>query len=146
MLQHAIQTGRKAAGPAQAATGPLADAGFPLVVEITEDGQAPVLSPAKYITVMKLDMATFAQNAHVHRNTVARAPAAQSIQKHLRENLRVMAAAWNAAGRDITRAITWFRNEPLPAFDYKTAETLVAEGRSDDVIRLIESYEAGPAG
>jgi hypothetical protein len=144
MLRDAIHTGATPA--ALPAAAPVADAGFPLVGEITEDGQAPVLSPSKYIKVMKLDMATFAQNAHVHRNTVTRAPAAQSIQKHLRANLRVMAAAWNAAGRDLPRAITWFRNEPLPAFEYKTAETLVAEGRADDVIRLIESYEAGPAG
>lgn len=49
-----------------------------------------VLSPSKYIAIMKLDLATFAENAHVHRNTVGRAPAAQSIQKHLRENLRLI--------------------------------------------------------
>lgn len=124
----------------------VAGGAFPLVEQIAEDNEPALLSPAKYIDVMHLDVGTFAKNAGVHRNTVTRAPGAASVQKHLQDNIRVMAACYYASGQDMARAIRWYRHEPLAPFDYKTAETLVAEGRADDVIRLIESYEAGPAG
>ena len=47
---------------------------------------------------------------------------------------------------DVGRAIFWYRNEPLPPFNYKTAEQLVSEGRAEDVLRYVESLEAGAAG
>lgn len=42
--------------------------------------------------------------------------------------------------------IFWYRNEPLQAFAYKTAEQLVSEGRADDLIGYVMSLEAGAAG
>ena len=47
---------------------------------------------------------------------------------------------------EVDRALFWYRNEPLQPFGYKTAERLVSEGRSDDVLRYVMSLEAGPAG
>jgi hypothetical protein len=119
---------------------------FSLVEDLSDPVMAPALSPQRYIDLMKLDITSFAQNAHVHRNTVTRAPAAASVQKHLRENLMVLRAAFDAAGGDIAKAKQWFRNEPLAPFNYRTAEDLVADGRAEDVIRLLESYNAGAAG
>ena len=116
---------------------------FALLDELREDDH---LSPTKFIEVMHLDVSTFARNAKVHRNTVARAPTSPGVQGHIRDNIRVLRAASDVAAGDIKRAIFWFRNEPLREFDYKTAETLVADGRADDVIRLLESYDAGAAG
>jgi hypothetical protein len=113
-----------------------------LLEQVREDDH---LSPTKFIEVMQLDVATFAQNARVHRNTVARAPTSTGVQNHIRDNMRVLRAAYDLAG-DVQRAIFWFKNEALPEFEYKTPEALVAEGRADDVIGLIESYEAGAAG
>ncbi len=49
-------------------------------------------------------------------------------------------------GGDVQKAIVWYKNEPIREFEYKTAETVVAEGRADDVIKLLEMYEAGAAG
>ena len=105
-----------------------------------------MLSPTRYLTMVKIDIGEFARNAGVHRNTVSRAPNSASVQDFLRKNVRVISAAFDASGKDMAKALLWFRNEPLAPFAYKTAEQLVAEGRVDDVIRLIESYEAGAAG
>jgi len=121
-------------------------AGFSLVDALREPGQDPLLSPTRYIDLLKLDINTFAINAHVHRNTVSRAPGAASVQTYLRQNLRVLTAALDASGNDVAKALQWFRNEPLAPFGYKTAEQLVVDGRADDVIRLIQSYAAGAAG
>jgi hypothetical protein len=120
-------------------------AAFSIADALKEPGQDPLISPARYIDMLKLDIGTFAKHAHVHRNTVTRAPGAASVQGYLRQNIRVLAAALNASG-DLGKALQWFRNEPLPPFAYKTAEQLVADGRADDVIRLIDSYAGGAAG
>ena len=89
--------------------------------------------------------ASCSSQAHVHRNTLSRAPASESVQRFMREALRVLRAADDLTG-DVGRAIFWYRNEPLPSFNYKTAEQLVSEGRAEDVLRYVESLEAGAAG
>lgn len=105
-----------------------------------------ILSPAKFIEMMGLDIRSFSSNAHVHSSTVTRSPAAESIQSHIRLNLEVLAAVTAVSGDDLQDAIFWYRNEPLALFDYKAAEMLVAKGRAVDVLNLLASYPAGFVG
>ena len=121
--------------------------GFDGFIDFLHDQEAgpSTLSPKRFGDVLKIDLQTLATQAHVHRNTITRAPASESVQKYLREALRVLRAANDLSG-DVTRAIFWYRNEPLPPFRYKTAEQLVSEGRTEDVLRYVESLEAGAAG
>lgn len=121
--------------------------GFDGLVDFLRDQEigASTLSPKRFGDVLSIDVQTLATQAHVHRNTINRAPASESVQKFLREALRVIRAAHDLSG-DVTRAIFWYRNEPLPPFGYKTAEQLVSEGRTEDVLRYVESLEAGAAG
>lgn len=109
------------------------------------DTPAPVLSPKRFSLAMHIDLRTLAEQAHVHRNTISRAPGSRGVQDFLREALRVIKAATDLNG-DLNRALFWYRNEPLSVFGYKTAERLVSEGRTDDVLRHIASIEAGAAG
>ena len=116
------------------------------IAEFQEAGDPPAqLSPRRFIELLGMDLQTLAAQAHVHRNTLTRAPGSPGVQRFLREVLRVLKAAEDVSG-DRNRAIAWYRNEPLAVFDYKTAERLVAEGRSDDVLRFVASFEAGAAG
>jgi len=109
------------------------------------DVGAGVLSPKRFSEALSVDLQTLAAQAHVHRNTVTRAPASPSLQNFLREAVRVIRAATDLCG-DVDQAIFWYRNEPLQAFAYKTAEQLVSEGRADDLIGYVMSLEAGAAG
>lgn len=68
------------------------------------------------------------------------------IQPSTRTIQQVLAAATVVAGGDLEAAILWYRNEPLAPFDYKTAESLVAEGRAAHVLDLLESFQAGFVG
>lgn len=106
---------------------------------------ATTLSPKRFSEVFSIDLQTLATQAHVHRNTISRAPASESVQRFLREALRVVRAAADLSG-DVERALFWYRNEPLPPFGYKTPEQLVSDGRSEELLRYIESLEAGAAG
>jgi uncharacterized protein (DUF2384 family) len=112
---------------------------------LNDDATPATISPRRFGQVLSLDMQTLAAKAHVHRNTISRAPNAESVQGYLRESVRVMRAAADMAG-SVEKAIFWFKNNPLPPFDYKTPQDLVSEGRTEDLIRYIQSLQAGFAG
>ncbi|WP_447982591.1 hypothetical protein [Achromobacter kerstersii] len=57
----------------------------------------------------------------------------------------VISAAYRLTG-DLQRAEFLVRHEPLTAFEGKTAESLVHEGREVDVIAYLKSLESGAAG
>lgn len=103
------------------------------------------ISPKRFGRVLHVDMQTLANMAHVHRNTLSRAPEAESVQQYLRQTVQVVRAAVDVVG-SVEEAIFWFRNHPLPTFDYKTAQQLVSEGRTEILIRYIQSLQAGFAG
>lgn len=103
------------------------------------------ISPKRYGQVLRVDMQTLAAKAHVHRNTLRRAPEAESVQRYLRESVRVMRAAVDVVG-SVEQAIFWYKNNPLPTFDYKTPQDLVSEGRTETLVRYIQSLQAGFAG
>ena len=109
------------------------------------DQPAPVLSPKRFSQAMHIDLQTLAEQAHVHRNTIRRAPGSRGVQGFLREALRVIKAATDLNG-DLNKALFWYRNEPLSVFGYKTPERLVSEGRTDDLLPYMASLEAGAAG
>jgi hypothetical protein len=71
-----------------------------------------------------------AKLARVHRSTIYKAPDTEQLQKFLRNSVRVLVAATNFSG-DLNRAVFWYRNHPIDVLDYKTAEELVSEGRTD---------------
>jgi len=56
-----------------------------------------------------------------------------------------MRAAVDITG-SVEDAIYWFKNNPLPVFDYKTPQGLVSEGRTEALVRYIQSLQAGFVG
>ena len=126
---------------------PLGSLSFDAFLSSLQDPElpGPTVSPRRFSQALQIDLQTLAEQAGVHRNTVSRAPTSPSVQRFLREAVRVIRAATDLSG-DVGKALFWYRNEPLQPFGYKTAERLVAEGRSDDLLRYVMSLEAGPAG
>lgn len=125
---------------------PVFERNFDQFLSYLNDDDAPTtISPKRYGQVLRLDMQTLATKAHVHRNTISRAPEAESVQEYLRESVRAIRAAADIAG-SVEKAIFWFKNNPLPTFDYKTPHDLVSEGRTEALIRYIQSLQAGFAG
>ena len=112
---------------------------------LNDGANRAVISPQRFARVLSFDLQSLAAAANVHRNTVSRAPESESIQIYLRASVRVLRAAVDVAG-SIDKAIYWYRNHPLPVFDYKTAQQLVSEGRTDDVVRYLQSLQTGFAG
>ena len=109
------------------------------------DVPGPVVSPRRFSEAMHIDLQTLAEQAGVHRNTIARAPTSATVQHFLRDALRAIKAATDVSG-DVDRALFWYRNQPLAPFGYKTAEQLVIAGRTEDLLRYLVSLSAGAAG
>ncbi|MCX4163592.1 MULTISPECIES: hypothetical protein [Paraburkholderia] len=67
------------------------------------------------------------------------------LDDYLEELRRVLSAAIALSGNTQT-AIDWFHNNGLAVFSGKTAQELMAEGRTTDLLRYIESLQAGFTG
>jgi uncharacterized protein (DUF2384 family) len=112
--------------------------------DIRLDGTA-LISPVRFAAKLAMEQQELATFAHVHRNTISRLPTSAALQDYLRQSVRVIAAATDVRG-DTEAATYWYRNQPLAPFGYKTAVQVVSEGKADEIIRYIESVEAGAGG
>jgi hypothetical protein len=59
--------------------------------------------------------------------------------------IRVIRTVADIAG-SVDRALFWYLNSPIQAFGDRTAEQLVAEGRTEAVLRYLAALEIGWAG
>ncbi|MDR3430254.1 hypothetical protein [Silvimonas sp.] len=115
-----------------------------LIEQLHEAGSRS-LSPAKVCEFFGFSNQDLADRARVDRHTVTAYPQAPQLQKYLKDLVSALAVATEATG-DAKRAAFLLRNEPLRVFGYKTADTLIQEGRTNAVIAYIESSRAGAAG
>lgn len=100
----------------------------------------PYIPPKRYASLLGVTHGALADMAHVPKKTVARMPHSPQLQKFLRAAVDVLIAATRRRG-DHRGILFWFRNAPVPPFDYKTAEVVVSEGRADELLRYIETLE-----
>ncbi len=117
---------------------------FPLAEQFREPN-TPYLSPVRVSEFFGFKIQELAERAHVHRNTPTARPQAPQLQRYMQDMLRALAVALEMTG-DAPRAAFLLRNEPLKAFDYKTADILIQEGRADAVIDYLQSLAGGAAG
>lgn len=118
---------------------------FDALLDFLHVDGTPGLSPQRFAQVLGNDPQAIASLAHVHLTTLSHAPESEGVQRFLRESIRVVRAAADIRG-NVDKALFWFKNTPLPAFEYKTPQDLVAEGRADDLISYLQSLQAGFAG
>lgn len=109
------------------------------------DADGVIISPSRFAKVLNLTSKELAVLAHVHHSTLRRRPHSSQLQMYLRNAVRVLSAATDFAEGDFQRALYWFRHQPIRPLDHKTAETLVSEGRMEQVLEYIGSLNAGTA-
>ncbi len=117
---------------------------FPLAEQFREPNTL-YLPPVRVSDFFGFKVQELAERAHVHRNTPTARPQAPQLQRYMQDMLRALAVALEMTG-DAPRAAFLLRNEPLKAFDYKTADILIQEGRADAVIDYLQSLAGGAAG
>jgi antitoxin (DNA-binding transcriptional repressor) of toxin-antitoxin stability system len=78
----------------------------------------------------------------LHRNTITRDPATPVVHWRLPPVARILVAAQALTG-DADRAIVWFRHQPLPGHDGRTAQDLVEAGHADAALAWLEDLRDG---
>lgn len=116
------------------------------LAETFREPDSSILSPHLISEALGLQIQSLADRARVSRNTPAARPQNENLQKYLRDVVRVLTAALDAAVGDKERVKFWFMNEPLQEFDYTTPDELVRHGKAQVVIDYIESIVGGPTG
>jgi hypothetical protein len=112
--------------------------------EFREPNQS-IIDPALFAKGLHLHLQELATLAGVHRAIVSAMPTNSRLQSYLREAVRTLSSALEVT-HDRHRSIYWFRNTPIPEFDYHTAERLVAAGKTDAVIAYVASIASGSTG
>jgi uncharacterized protein (DUF2384 family) len=107
------------------------------------DRRSGLISPERVSEVLRLPLAQLARLAQVHRNTLRRHPGSRAVQERLGEVARIITAATDLLDGDTSRAIIWFKHQPLSGFDGRTAEELVAAGQGEAVLTHLEMLRDG---
>ncbi|GLF14355.1 TPA: DUF2384 domain-containing protein [Pseudomonas aeruginosa] len=102
-------------------------------------------SVERYIEIFGITPAVFADQVAAYRRSGPGATSesdAEAMQRFIGDVLQVILAI-DESGVAVERAITWFRLEPLPAFEQQTAEQLVSQGQVERVLQFLASWQAG---
>ena len=105
-------------------------------------------SGSRYLSAQRLSeqlgvtQAELARLAGVARNTLTAKSPTRKVDAALSPIVRILTVAAEMAG-DESRAVIWFKHQPIPGWAGKTAYDLVAQGRSDQVLAYLEAVRAG---
>jgi hypothetical protein len=113
-------------------------------VDSLQEPRTPFISPKRFSKALGVQVINLAELTGVHRNTL-RNPASERLQSRMREMIKAITAAATLTN-DISKAIYWYRNEPIADYDHKTAAELVAEGHVEAVLAYIRDLENGARG
>jgi uncharacterized protein (DUF2384 family) len=102
-----------------------------------------ILSPIRMSETLKVPLSRLARIARLHRNSLSQHPESPAVQDRLGEVARIIATASDLLGGDDTRAVIWFRHQPLSGFEGQTAEELVAGGHIDAVLKHLAILREG---
>ena len=118
---------------------------FPGFAEEFRAPDLPIIEPQRLAEALHLRLQDLATLAGVPERMVTETPTNARLQGYLRNVLRALSAAYELT-HDRDQSIFWFRNSPIPELGRRTAEQIVAAGKTDAVISYLTSIAAGSIG
>jgi uncharacterized protein (DUF2384 family) len=106
------------------------------------EARSPFLSAHRVSELLGVTNSELAKLVGVARNTLTAKSGARKVDQALSPVVRIVAMATEMAG-DESRAVIWFKHQPIPGWAGKTAYDLVGEGKSDKVLAYLEAVRAG---
>ncbi|MEZ2126581.1 MULTISPECIES: antitoxin Xre/MbcA/ParS toxin-binding domain-containing protein [unclassified Sinorhizobium] len=106
------------------------------------DSQSPFLSARRVAEQLGLTLSELARLIGVARNTLTAKSSVRKVDNALSPVVRILAMASEMAG-DESRAVIWFKHQPIPGWAGKTAYDLVGEGKADRVLAYLEAVRSG---
>ncbi len=114
----------------------------PFLAQVSEPNLG-IISPRRMSDALHLGLGALAQLTGINRTTLTRAPESEKVQGGLGMIVRIIGVASALFGDNPGKAILWFRHQPIPAFDLRTAEQLVEAGHADAVLKHLEMLSDG---
>ncbi|WP_163851448.1 MbcA/ParS/Xre antitoxin family protein [Pseudooceanicola aestuarii] len=111
---------------------------------LTQYAEAGLFDPRKIAAVLRTSSEEVAQTVGLGKDALQRRARINSdrTQRRLRELVEVLNKVEPRFGSDLM-AYAWYRSEPLPGFDGRTAMQLVREGKAHQVLDYIDAVDAG---
>lgn len=111
------------------------------ILNFAEGGQ---FEPRKIAAALRTSAEEVAMTVGLGKDALQRRTRISSdkTQRRLRELIEVLNKVEPRFGSELM-AYAWFRSEPLPGFDGRTAMQLVQEGKAQQVLEYIDAVDAG---
>jgi len=100
------------------------------------------LSARRVSELLGVTLSELAKLIGVARNTLTSKAGTRKVDLALSPVVRILAMATEMTG-DESRAVIWFKHQPIPGWAGKTAYDLVAEGKADKVLAYLEAVRSG---
>ena len=111
------------------------------ITNFTEAGQ---FEPRKIAAALRTSAEEVAMTVGLGKDALQRRTRINSdkTQRRLRELVEILNKVEPRFGSELM-AYAWYRSEPLPGFDGRTAMQLVQEGKAQPVLEYIDAVDAG---
>ena len=111
------------------------------ITNFTESGQ---FEPRRIAAALRTSVEEIAMTVGLGKDALQRRTRINSdkTQRRLRELVEVLNKVEPRFGSELM-AYAWYRSEPLPGFDGRTAMQLVQDGRAQQVLEYIDAVDAG---
>ncbi|WP_380058886.1 MbcA/ParS/Xre antitoxin family protein (plasmid) [Falsihalocynthiibacter sp. SS001] len=113
-------------------------------MQITNFAEGGQFEPRKIAAALRTSADEIAMTVGLSKDALQRRTRIQSdkTQRRLRELVEVLNKVVPRFGTELI-AYAWYRSEPLPGFDGRTAMQLVQEGKAQQVLEYIDAVDAG---
>jgi len=113
-------------------------------MHITNFAEAGQFEPRKIAAALRTSTEEIALTVGLGKDALQRRARISSgkTQRRLRELVEVLNKVERRFGSELM-AYAWYRSEPLPGFDGRTAMQLVQEGKAQRVLEYIDAVDAG---
>lgn len=113
-------------------------------MHITQFAEAGQFEPKKIAAVLRTSADEIAMTIGLGKDALQRRTRISSdkTQRRLRELIEVLNKVEPRFGSELM-AYAWYRSEPLPGFDGRTAMQLVQDGKAYQVLEYIDAVDAG---
>lgn len=103
-----------------------------------------LFEPRNIAAVLRTSADEIAMTVGLSKDAMQRRTRVQSdrTQRRLRELVEVLNKVTPRFGSALM-AYAWYRSEPLPGFDGRTAMQLVQEGKAQQVLEYVDAVDAG---
>ena len=101
-------------------------------------------APRKIIAALRTTSDELARSLGLGKDAIQRKDriASDRTQRRIRQMVEVLNKVEPRFGSELM-AYAWYRSEPLPGFDGRTAMQLVQDGKAQQVLEYIDAVDAG---